>query len=83
MKANWQHTCVGGSACCNLMLVIGKIDIYYAKSIGCYLLRRNDVDAEKFKNIRALLQAAQKDPDKFPGIEAAIAMGALDRTSST
>lgn len=81
-KPNWDHTCVG-NACCELMLVVGKLDIYYAKAIKCYLLRRDHETAEKFKSISKMLDAAHENPEAYPGIEAAIAMGALDRTSST
>lgn len=83
MKPNWVHSCTGQGACCTLMCVVGKIDIYYAHAVHAYIVRHSDTETQQFASIHKLRQYAEEHPEVFQGLVAAIEMGALDRTSST
>lgn len=80
-KPNWKHSCPPNTQCCKLMLVIGKLDIYYIPSIKVFVVRTSDETHSKHKSIADLRQAALQLPDTYPGVVVAIDMGALDRTS--
>jgi hypothetical protein len=78
MKPNWVHDCTGQSACCTLLCVVGKLDIYYAHAIRAYVVRSSNEATKNFYSVQKLRNAAEAEPDKYPGLLAAIDMGGIN-----
>lgn len=80
MKPNWKHDCIANqaNACCTLLCVVGKLDIYYAHAIRAYVVRSSDEATKNFYSVQKLRTAAEAEPDKYPGILAAIDMNGIN-----
>jgi hypothetical protein len=83
MKPNWVHSCTGQGACCTLLCVVGKLDIYYAHAIRAYVVRSSDTETQQFQSAYKLRKYAEENPDVFEGLVAAIDMGALETSVPT
>lgn len=80
MRPNWKHDCITNqaNACCTLLCVVGKLDIYYAHAIHAYVVRFGDDNTMNFSSISKLRSHLQDNPKAFPGLLAAIEMDGLE-----